>query len=272
MDKVAVVAFGAAAVAIAVAISLRWGRLDQSFRAGGGHPIARALRRLVVIEVSGLVAGFLVGGLGSRLMMRIMAATSPAAAQGQVTAAGEIVGRVTQEGTGGLIIFVGLLFGLLGAVIYAVIGQFLPRRSWVAGLLLGLLVLGVFARRDPLSPENRDFQILSPVALAVAMIVVLFLLYGTTVVAVAARLERFYPQFDIKRLSVAAYAPLLLLGFPPFTLALLAAVFIGALNAQFPDLPKPWRSERVRTAGFAVLVIGAVVANIWLGFGIAEIL
>lgn len=273
MDSVAVGALGAAALATAAAISLYWGGLDQTVRDEGGHPIARMLRRLAVVEVSGLAAGFLVGGIGSRLMMRIMAATSPAAAQGKVTDAGEIVGRVTSGGTVGLIIFVGLLFGLLGAAIYAVLGRFLPRAAWVAGLVLGLLLLGVFARTDPLAPDNRDFAILSPVLLAVVIIVLLFLLYGTTLVALASKLERLYPRLDEKRVSAAfGIAPLALLLFPPFPLALLAAVFIGALQAQVPKVAAFRLPGGVRRAGFALIVAATVVGNIWLGFGVAEIL
>lgn len=273
MDKVAVGAIGSAALAIAIAISVVWGRLDQSYRGEGGQPIARAFRRLAIVEVSGIVAGLLVGGLGSRLMMRIMAATSPVAAQGRQTEAGEIVGRVTSDGTGGLIIFVGLGMGLFGAVLYLVLARFLPKPAWAAGGVLGLFVLGIFARRDPLSPHNRDFEILSPVLLAVAIIVLLFLLYGTTVVALAARLERFYPRFDTKSVRTAlAVAPLILLVPPPFTLALVGAGLVGALHAQFPKLASFRFSEETRRIGFALIVVATVLGNVWLGFGLAEIL
>jgi hypothetical protein len=272
VDKFAVTSISTAAIVVAIAISLRWGRLDQSVRLERGGPIARALRRLAVLVVSGVVAGLLVGGLGSRLMMRIMAATSSATAQGRVTEAGQIVGRVTSDGTGGLLIFVGLLFGLFGVALYWVLGRFLPRSAWVAGLVLGLFVLGAFARRDPLSPDNRDFTILQPVLLAVVIIVALFLLYGTTLVALAARLERAYPAFEARPLSLVSHAPLLLLAFPPLPLALLAAIFIGALNARFPQVPNAWRSETVGKVGFALIGIGTVVGNVWLGLGVADIL
>ncbi|HYZ92012.1 MAG TPA: hypothetical protein VFA34_06405 [Actinomycetota bacterium] len=271
MSKVIVTVICSAAIAGALAIVVRWGRLDSSFRAEEPG-IASAVRRLCVLEVSGIIAGALVGGLGSRLMMRIMAATSGAAAQGRVTEADEIVGRVTQEGTVGLLLFVGIGFGLVGAMMLAVVGRFLFRRAWLGGMVLGILALGIFARTDPLSPDNSDFTILSPVALAVGMICALFVLYGMTVVSLSARLERSFPRLEWKARSLVAYIPLLLLAFPPFPLAVLGAIGIGALCSQAPRLADAWRSPAVQAIGSVVVALAAIGANIWLGFGIAEIL
>ena len=271
VGKVIVTVVSAGGVAAAVAIVARWGGLDASIRTEEPG-ILSALRRLCVLEMSGLVSGLLVGGLGSRLMMRIMAATSGAAAQGQITQADEIVGRVTSDGTIGLLIFVGAGFGIIGAAGLAVVGRFLPKRAWVAGATFGVLLLGVFARRDPLSPDNRDFTILSPVALAVAIVGVLFVLYGMTVVSLSARLERSYPRLEAKARSLVGYAPLLLLVLPPFTLAIVVAVGIGALGERFPSLGDAWRSGATRTIGATVVALAAVASNVWLGFGIAEIL
>lgn len=271
MDKVVVTVVCGVGVAVALGIVVRWGGLDPSYRAEEPG-IASAVRRLCVLEVSGLVAGLLVGGLGSRLMMRIMAATSGVAAQGQITQADEIVGRVTSDGTIGLLIFVGLGFGVIGAALFSVVGRFLPKRAWVAGAVFGVLLLGVFARRDPLSPDNRDFTILSPVALAVAMIAVLFALYGMTVVSLSARLEHSYPRLEAKARSLVAYAPLVFLVLPPFTLAIAAAVGIGAVVQRFPSLGAAWRSSAARVTGATVMGLVVVASNVWLGFGVAEIL
>jgi hypothetical protein len=224
-----------------------------------------------VLEVSGLVAGLLVGGFGSRLMMRIMAATSGLVAQGKVTEAEEVVGRVTSGGTIGLLIFVGIFGGVIGAAVFALVGRFLPRRAWAAGLVLALLLLGV-ARRDPLDPSNKDFAILSPVLLAVVLIVALFLLYGMTVVALAGRLERSYPVPGWNARALLAYAPMLFLVFPPLPLAVVAAVGMGALGARFPSLGEAWRSRVARLIGRTAVAAAAVAGNVWLAFGVAEIL
>lgn len=271
VDKIVVTVACGVGIVIALGIVMRWGGLDASFRADPPR-ITSALRRLCVLEVSGIVAGLLVGGLGSRLMMRIMAATSGAAAQGKVTEAEEIVGRVTSEGTVGLLVFVGIGFGVVGALVLAVVGRFLPKRAWMGGAALGVLVLGLFARSDPLSPDNRDFTILSPVALAVAMIAILFVVYGMTVVSLSSWLERSYPRLEAKARSLVVYAPLLLFVFPPFPLVVAATVGIGALIGQFPSLGDAWRSGAARVIGATVIALGAVASNVWLGFGIAEIL
>ena len=271
MDKVGVSVICTVALVIAGAMVLRWGGLDTSVRSGDGRGIRRAVRRLCVIEVSGIVAGLLVGGFGSRLMMRIMAATSAPAAQGMVTEAQEVVGEVTKGGTTGLLIFVGLGFGMLGAFGYALLVRFLPRRAWASGLVFGLLVLGVFARTDPLSPDNSDFAILSPVVLAVAMIVVLFVLYGMTLAALTARLERAYPSLENTPRSLVAYVPLLLLALPPFPIVVAGAIVIGVAQDRMAGVTS-WRPVLVRRLGAAAVVVAVIAGNVWLGFGIADIL
>jgi hypothetical protein len=272
MDKVVVSVVCGAAVLAALAMAIRWGGMDVSLRADHQPSMAGALRRLCVLEVSGIVSGVLVGGLGSRLMMRIMAATSGASAQGRITQADEVVGRVTSGGTVGLLIFVGIGSGVLGALIYAIAGRFLPRRAWASGLVLGLLVLGLFARRDPLSPDNRDFTILSPVLLAVLLIAALFLLYGVTLAALSARLERIYPPLQAKPLSLVAHLPLLLFVFPPFTIAPVAAAAIGEMGKRLPALGAAWRSNSTRLVGRTAIVAATVAGNVWLGSGVADIL
>jgi hypothetical protein len=187
-----------------------------------------------------------------------------------LTEAGEVVGEVTKGGTTGLLIFVGLGFGLVGAFGYALLVRFLPRRAWVSGLVFGLLVLGVFARRDPLSPDNSDFAILSPLLLAVGMIVVLFVLYGMTLAALAARLERVYPPLEKSR-SLIAYAPLLLFALPPFPLVVAGAVVIGALQDRVAAATS-WRPALVQRVGTTVVGAAVLAGNVWLGFGIADIL
>jgi hypothetical protein len=271
VDKIVVSVICTIALVASGAMVLRWGSLDTSVRCGDGGGIRRAVRRLCVVEVSGIVAGVLVGGFGSRLMMRIMAATSGPSAQGRLTEAQEVVGEITKGGTTGLLIFVGLGFGLFGAIGYALLVRFLPRRAWASGLVFGLLALGVFARRDPLSPDNSDFAILSPVALAVAMIVVLFVLYGMTLAALTARLERAYPPLEKRARSLIAYAPLLLLALPPFTVALAGAVVIGALQDRVAAV-RSWRPTLVHRTGAILVGLAVVASNVWLSFGIADIL
>ena len=64
--------------------------------------------------VAGGLAGLLVGGLGSRVVVRIAALTAPDVAQGLTTEAGAMVGRITLEGTVFLVLFAGVESALVG--------------------------------------------------------------------------------------------------------------------------------------------------------------
>jgi hypothetical protein len=141
----------------------------------------------------------------------------------------------------------------------------------MSGLVFGLLVLGVFARRDPLDPQNPDFTFLSPVPLAVVLIVALFVLYGATVVALAARLERLYPRLEAKPRSLVAFVPLLLLLIPPLPIAIAGAIVIGAFQDRFPAFTSSGGWETARKVGGGVVLLVVVAGNVWLGSAIVDI-
>jgi hypothetical protein len=144
-------------------------------------------RWAAVAIASGAVAGVLVGGAGARLAMRMLALTSPES-EGQLTEGEAVIGEITVGGTLGVFIFAGLVFGLLSGLVYVVAGPLLPpgRRG---GVLLGLLLLVLGGTRaEPLRSDNFDFNLLGPAWLAVGSFVVLALVHGMVVVAVARRL------------------------------------------------------------------------------------
>src|SRR5918993_5666821 len=78
-------------------------------------PVSLVVRRylwyLAVALVSGAAAGILAAGAGGRLVMRLLAGTARAHAQGQTTEAQEIVGHIAIDGTIGFLVFTGLFFG-----------------------------------------------------------------------------------------------------------------------------------------------------------------
>jgi hypothetical protein len=104
------------------------------------------------------------------------------------------------------------------------------------------------------------------------MIVVLFLLYGTTVVALVARLERAYPPLEATPRSLGAYVPLALLVVPPFTVALAGAIVAGFLRQRFPGLGRAVQGGVARRVGAATLIVATIAGNVWLGAGLADIL
>ena len=264
MDVLVLTAVCVAGLGVAAFMVIRWGALaytPSTEAASGKTLVFRLLRTGTVGMLGGMLAGGLVGGLGGRLMMRILAATSGDGAQGLLTEADERVGKITTDGTLGIVIFVGIAGGVVGGLLYVVVRRWLPRPAWLAGLTLGALLLVVFARLDPLSPHNRDFSILHPAWLAVVLVAVLFPLFGLTVAPLVERLERGYPQHP------AAVAPLLLLGLTGPMGLIVGALLIGGgyLAGQSGQRPS------VRIGQTALALVGAAGAA-WTGAGIFSIL
>ena len=140
----------------------------------------RGLARYVAIAgLAGLVAGVVVGGVGGRLFMRIAGAAAPDGAQGAGTEAGFTVGEITVAGTIGLVLFIGIFVGVIGAAIFV---ASMPWLSWAGrwrGVLLGVLLFAAgSATSDVMNPDNFDFAILKNEVLLVGLIVVLFLAFG----------------------------------------------------------------------------------------------
>jgi hypothetical protein len=87
-----------------------------------------ALRGFAAVFVAGGVTGMVVGGLGSRIAMRIAALTARDVAQGLITEAGATIGRITFEGTAFLVVSVGIGTALIGTAFYLATLPWLPRR------------------------------------------------------------------------------------------------------------------------------------------------
>ncbi len=118
-------------VAVAVALELVWRHraieLAPKPWPGPDAPprdiLANYVRSLAIGAAAGELAGLLVGGFGSRLMMRIIAATSGSSAQGLFTEAEERVGEINFDGTLALAAYIPLLFLLVPPfVVIAVLG------------------------------------------------------------------------------------------------------------------------------------------------------
>ena len=138
-----------------------------------------------VATVAALASGILVAWAGGRLVMRILAATSPASAQGRLTEAQANVGFPTIEGSIALLFFGGLPAGFAAAFIYVLLHRWFPAGRW-AGPLLGVLLLLVFgASVEPFRADNIDFAIVGPGWLSVVLFSALAVLHGAVVAAVA---------------------------------------------------------------------------------------
>jgi hypothetical protein len=176
--------------------------------------IPEIFREIAAGSLSGIVVGIVVGGLGSRLVMRLSAMAAGSGVQGVTTANGNRVGEITVGGTIALIIFGGVFAGIFGGLLYASVRPWLaPFARW-RGLIFGLGLLGL-AGSLILDAANSDFIVLRPPLLNVTMFAVLFLIFGIALV----------PVFDRTLRALAESSPisgaLALLG------VVLAALFVG---------------------------------------------
>jgi len=95
-----------------------------------GGPVGSAVRRYLwwvdLVIAAGFAAGVVAAGAGGRLVMRLLALTSPDA-RGTLTEADQTVGQITLGGTLGFFVFAALPFAVLGAISFAIVHRWLPR-------------------------------------------------------------------------------------------------------------------------------------------------
>src|SRR5215216_4373403 len=163
-------------------------------------------------------------GAGGRLVMRLLAVTAGVDAQGQVTEAQEIVGRITVDGTIGFVVFTGLFFGPVSGAAYLVLRRWLPGGR-AGGLAFGALLLVIAGTRlEPLRRSNPDFDLVGPGWVSVVAFTVLVVFHGALVAALAGRLSRAVPLLAARPGTIAVHAPLLLLVLPGPSVALVLVV------------------------------------------------
>ena len=149
----------------------------------GREASASALRRFAAVFVAGGAAGVLVGGIGTRIAMRIAAMTARDGAQGLTTEAGATIGRITFEGTAFLVLAVGIGAALVGTAFYLATLPWLPRRRTLRAIAFGCLELVVFGT-VLLDPANPDFTILGRPLVDVFVLGSLVVLHGVVVVMI----------------------------------------------------------------------------------------
>lgn len=220
-----------------VVLTARWGGVPYrpwpaAADAGpAGRPtVPEAARRygrgVAVALVAGFWTGLLVTGPAIRLIMRLLAVTAGDDAQGAITEAEEVVGEINLGGTLGLIVFGGVLSGLLSGGIYVLVRRWLPAGR-LGGLTFGALHLVVAATRvDPLRPENPDFDIVGPSWLSLATFGLACLLHGMAVAALANRYSHAFPPSTAdRRRRIRSVVPLV----PPALLLIPGVAVLGVL-------------------------------------------
>jgi hypothetical protein len=156
-----------------------------------GDAMASRLRETAIVVVGSGIAGALVGGLGSRVVMRISALVAPEV-RGMVTENGNVVGEITLAGTIALMVFAGLSSTVFGAGAFVVARPWLPRGTVARGLVFGAFLLALTGAAV-VDKANPDFVILGDRLLNVAMFSALFLAFGLVASSAIAVLDRRVP-------------------------------------------------------------------------------
>lgn len=227
-------------------------------------PVSLVLRRylwyLTLAISAGVGAGILAAGAGGRLVMRLLAVTAGPTAQGRITEADQVVGRISAEGTLGFIVFTGLFFGAASGAAYLLLRRWLPGGR-TGGVAFGALLLVLAGTRlEPLRPGNPDFDLVGPGWVSVAAFAALVLFHGMLLAALAGRLSRAVPLFALTPRAIIAHVPLLLLALG--SVALVAAIVgVAVVSAsQVPAVAGVWRDRRLVTAGRVILSLVALAA------------
>lgn len=159
-------------------VSVAYEQATISWRASAGL----AVRKLAAITVAGTCIGVLVGGVGGRLAMMLLAALNPDAT-GVASDDGFIIGQFTISGTAQLL-GAAWQFGLLGAFAYALLRGLIIGPRWFrmlsvplgSGVVVGALIV---------HSDGVDFRVLQPVPLTVGLFVLIPVLYTALLALVA---------------------------------------------------------------------------------------
>lgn len=140
---------------------------------------------------AGLIAGFVVGGIGSRVAMRIAGAVDEGPVPGMLTANESVVGKITLGGTVELIL-IATVFGASFGVLYVLLRRWLGGRTRWHGPLAGALLLATFGAVI-IEGDNRDFRLFGATGLNIAMFAALPFLFGVVIAPTTRLLERRLP-------------------------------------------------------------------------------
>jgi hypothetical protein len=260
-------------VVVGLLAIVRWGGLavqpppapaDDDTIPAARPPVSLVVRRylwyLTLAISAGVGAGILAAGAGGRLAMRLLAVTAGPTAQGRITEADQVVGRISAEGTLGFIVFTGLFFGAASGAAYLLLRRWLPGGR-TGGVAFGALLLVLAGTRlEPLRPGNPDFDLVGPGWVSVAAFAALVLFHGMLLAALAGRLSRAVPLLALTPRAIIAHVPLLLLALG--SVALVAAIVgVAVVSAsQVPAVAGVWRDRRLVTAGRVILSLVALAA------------
>ena len=144
----------------------------------------RVGRRLAIATAAGALSGLIVGGIGGRLAMMLLARLAPETA-GVLSDDGFLIGRLTLSGTLNLLAL-GAVLGVLGGGIYFVVRALMIGPRWFQVLSISLgpaVVVGAMLVHS----EGVDFTLLRPVWMAISLVVAIPGLYAALLTVLCER-------------------------------------------------------------------------------------
>ena len=228
--------------------SQRFSQVPESStrRVDWGTESRRALRTFAAVTAAAVASAFVVGGLGGRLAMGLLAAKNPED-HGRLTDDGFVMGQLTVGGTVNLVV-AAIFLGLLGSLFYLAL----------RGLLVGPLLV---------SPEGVDFTLLDPPLLPIGLFVAIPVLYVAMLVLLAHRFLRptsWFATGDLRLIAVVT-AALWIPGLPLLPLVVaLVLVWAAWERVRSTGLAAVVRSPATRWAarGLLAVVFGAAVISL----------
>lgn len=207
-------------------------------------------RSAMVAGSAGAAAGLVVAGLGGRLVMRVSMLVASGNVEGRLTEGGNRIGDFTVDGTIGLLLFGGLLTGLIAGIYWYALRptvKLLGAGELPAAAVIGVVVGGLLI----IDPDNRDFDILEPAGLQIALFLGLAAVAGVSLAGFDRLFERILPSGNR---SLFVYLPLVALG-----AVFLIPAFGSLLSNEFCFChDPPVVTGALLLGAFAVTVTGAV--------------
>lgn len=241
---------------------------------------ARLGRAITIAGLAALAAGFLVGGIGSRLAMRLVTVLGDPADIGRLTEAQARVGDITFGGTTFLVVSVTMISTVIGAITYVAAGPVLRGRPLARGLEFGTILLLALGSQV-ISADNFDFAEFATPAVTVGLFAVLFVLFGIVAVIVADRLEQRLPSVGTGRGTDAGYWAILLIGSGVVLLMVVGAVgsradpvaivAIGVV-VGYAALARTTSARWVTPVGWAVVAVAVLPSGIGLMGEVVDII
>ncbi len=138
------------------------------------------VRSILISLLSGAVAGFVVGGIGGRIAMRIVADS--------INRSPELTSDTI------LVLVIGTLFGTTGGLMFVVVKKFLPESILVQGLALAVAIFAIMSVPFFLRPLEPGNELALNPNLGRLLFSILFVAYSFAVPVAARFLDRTIPS------------------------------------------------------------------------------